>query len=282
MSTDQIRTLISSLEILDNQTKIPENNLIEYTSTQVQTNKPIAWADKFLTDLYPLKSSLNPKFWTKKEMLQPQVREAMLAWADRFIREMRISKERVVDIQFKGSLANYVYHSESDIDLHIIIDKVSPNKEIAAFTEKQRKYFNDTNHYTIYGFPVEFFIKTQGEVQSSDAVYSVLHGEWVHKPRPVRNKKLDDIKKFFVPWYNSILDAYNITLSQTKNKEAAMKAGLNAFQIPQNVRNEVLDGSPGAEYKSENLAFKALKRTKLFLFLQSEKRRFNLERQTVK
>ena len=118
---------------------------------------------------------------------------------------------------------------KGDIDLHIIVDKAPTNKEMASLLEKQRKYFNDTNHYTIYGFPVEFFIRTQGEVQSSDAIYSVLKGDWIRKPLPVRNKKLDDIKRFFVPWYNSILDAYNITLSQTKNKEAAMKGSLIVY-----------------------------------------------------
>jgi len=78
-----------------------------------------------------------------------------------------------------------------------------------------------------------------------------------------------------------MLEAYNSTLSKTKDKERALNAALKSFAVAQDKRNTVLDGSPGAEYKPENLAFKAIKRTKLFLFLQTEKRRFDLEKQTL-
>jgi hypothetical protein len=262
-------------------TKVTEEQVDEYTSKQEQTTKPIPELDKFLTDLYPLKSSLNPEFWTSAGELKPKIQKAMLMWAEKFISEMRINKARVVDIQFKGSLANYVYHDASDIDVHIIVDREPPNAEMAGILEKQRKYFNDTNNYTIFGYPVEFFIKVDGAVHSSDAVYSVLKGDWIRKPNPVKNKEIDSIKEYFVPWYNSILEAYNSTLSKTKDKERALNAALKAFAVAQDKRNTVLDGSPGAEYKPENLAFKAIKRTKLFLFLQTEKRRFDLEKQTL-
>jgi len=263
-------------------TRVTEEQVDEYVSKQKQTTKPIPELDKFLTDLYPLKSSLNPEFWTSTQELKPNIQKAMLTWADRFIKEMRINKARVVDIQFKGSLANYVYHDMSDVDVHIIVDRDPTNAEMAGILEKQRKYFNDTNNYTIFGYPVEFFIKPVTAVHSSDAVYSVLKGDWIRKPNPDKNKEIDNIKKYFIPWYNSILEAYNSTLDKTQDKEQAMNAALKSFALVQNKRNEVLDGSPGAEYKPENLAFKAIKRTKLFLFLQTEKRRFDLEKQTLK
>ena len=253
----------------------------ETTSKEVVKNRPLPWVDKFLVKLYPLKNELNPKFWGNNDRLKPDVQNTMLNWANTFIRSMRINPARVVDIQFKGSLANYVYHDESDVDVHVILDQKPSNAEMATILERQRKAFNDLNHFTLFGYPVEFFIRVAGDIHSSDAVYSLRDGKWIRKPNPPRDLDINEIKKFFVPWYNTIHDTYDVTWSKTKDKEKAWLAANREWQKIQDTRNRVLDGSPGAEYKPENLAFKAIKRTKFFKYLETERRRIEKSKQTL-
>jgi hypothetical protein len=53
--------------------------------------------------------------------IKPEVRKALLKIAYEFIQSLDV-KTPIVDIIFTGSMANYNYTDQSDIDLHILYD----------------------------------------------------------------------------------------------------------------------------------------------------------------
>ena len=87
---------------------------------------------------------LSMKLW-KEEKLKPEIREQLLRIADVFIEYLGIPID-VADITMTGSYANYNYTPYSDIDLHIIIDPKSINKDVdlvEEFLKAKRQFWND-------------------------------------------------------------------------------------------------------------------------------------------
>ena len=64
--------------------------------------------------------TLNTDIWNNDE-LKPQVYKKLMEIADAFIEYLDLDLN-IVDIQFTGSMANYNFNEDSDIDLHIIAD----------------------------------------------------------------------------------------------------------------------------------------------------------------
>ena len=69
-----------------------------------------------------MKEKLNDKIWNKDLTINQKVRKNLLQIAKDFIEFIKIKNLKIIDIVLTGSIANYNWHSKSDIDLHIIID----------------------------------------------------------------------------------------------------------------------------------------------------------------
>ena len=63
---------------------------------------------------------LNPKFW-EKEKMDPQIRKKLLTIASDFWKSLKRDIP-VIDVQLTGSIANFNWTPESDLDVHILID----------------------------------------------------------------------------------------------------------------------------------------------------------------
>ena len=68
-----------------------------------------------------LHNELNPLFWDGDE-LKPEVRKILLMNAKRFIEFCDLDNYKFTDIVLTGSIANYNYNENSDVDIHIIMD----------------------------------------------------------------------------------------------------------------------------------------------------------------
>jgi predicted nucleotidyltransferase len=107
-----------------------------------------------------IKSGINGNIWEKGGHLKPEVREKLLKIAELFYESLHIDFP-IIDIYFTGSLANYNWTSQSDIDVHLILD--IPNEEdkdfLAEYIDAKKESWKNKHDIKIYGFPVELFAK---------------------------------------------------------------------------------------------------------------------------
>ena len=103
---------------------------------------------------------LNTKIWDSDDSLKKEIRKNLLRVANDFVKFLKIKNLKVIDVTFTGSLANYFWHSKSDIDIHIVVD-LSNFSSNAAFIEEylmSKKFVWNTNHaIKMYGFEVEIY-----------------------------------------------------------------------------------------------------------------------------
>jgi len=126
---------------------------------------------------------LEPNIWDG-ETLNPTVREALLKIVDEFFKTLKVDAE-IEDIRFTGSLANYNYTENSDIDLHLVVDflKVDENSLLVKnLFDSRRIIWNRKHAITVKGYEVEVYIENTGEKHVSTGIYSVSNDEWIVKP----------------------------------------------------------------------------------------------------
>lgn len=130
--------------------------------------------------------NLNPALWSKTA-LRPEVQKKLVDIADLFIEFLKVPNLKVSDVILTGSGANYNWTSQSDIDLHIILDlktiKETCGEDITAelFAAK-KKVWNDMHDIMIHGFNVELYTQDKNEKHVSTGVYSIKNNKWIVKP----------------------------------------------------------------------------------------------------
>jgi len=217
-------------------------------------------------DLTNIKSGINGKIWEQGGHLKPEVREKLLKIAELFYESLHIDFP-IVDIYFTGSLANYNWTSQSDIDIHLILD--IPDDEdkdfLAEYIDAKKESWKNKHDITIFGFPIELFAKDTEEFHKNKAVYSIKNDEWVVRPSKKNIKiDVDSIKEKSADMMSDIDNALEISdskdrleaIDKVKDKIKRMrKAGLEK----------------GGEYSVENLVFKTLRGNGYLEKLSSEK-----------
>lgn len=195
----------------------------------------------------------NPKLFDG-DKVKPEVREKMIMIAQEFERFIGV-KIKVQDIVFKGSNANFNYTKNSDIDLHLVAP-VKNEKDKELIEAKRLVWKKKYASINILGYPVELMVEEPGKVHSSAAVYSVTRDEWVAKPK-YEKPKIDKaaIDQLARKWMSELRAAI---------RTGSVKQIIKARQAIIGVRTKALDGSYGAEYKTENLAYKRIRDAGIF------------------
>ncbi len=128
-------------------------------------------------------TELNPLLFDG-DVLKPEIRSRMLVIAKDFEKTLHLA-HTPIDIYFTGSCANYTYHEQSDIDLHIVYDyskiDIEPEFLTSYFIAKKQAYNRD-HEITIKGLPVEVGVEDINQPIQSTAVYSLTKDAWVMKP----------------------------------------------------------------------------------------------------
>ena len=217
-------------------------------------------------DLTNIKSGINGNIWEKGGHLKPEVREKLLKIAELFYESLHIDFP-IIDIYFTGSLANYNWTSQSDIDVHLILD--IPNEEdkdfLAEYIDAKKESWKNKHDIKIYGFPVELFAKDSEDFHKNKAVYSLQNDKWVVRPSK-KNIKIDteSVKEKAADIMSDIDNALEIndskerldSVDKIKDRIKKMrKAGLEK----------------GGEYSVENLVFKTIRNNGYLEKLSSEK-----------
>lgn len=143
--------------------------------------------------------TLAPKLW-KKEELDPKARLKLLDIADDFWDFCNVTWAEVKGILLVGSICNYNWSEESDIDLHLVVDFKDVDDERADFVQE---YFDDKKNLwnqehenlKIYGFPVELYVQDINADTETGGIYDLEENEWVKKPDE------DDVKPIAIEKY---------------------------------------------------------------------------------
>ena len=197
--------------------------------------------------------TLNSKIWKDKK-IDPDIRDKLLKIAYDFYVFLKIPAP-IIDVTFTGSLANFNYTPQSDIDLHIIIDYdvVDDNEELVQqYMRAKKTVWNEKHDIRIKGHEVELYAQNNAEPHHATGIYSLMKNDWIEIPqRGGPRINIDAAKKKtrqLMQQIDTILDSENRMPKIEKMKE---KLG--------SMRQAGLERS--GEYSAENLAFKLLRRT---------------------
>jgi len=197
-----------------------------------------------LIDPNPHHHELNPILWDNNQ-LRPEVRVKLLEIARHFALYLNVPRLYLKDVTLSGSSAGYNYSDYSDIDLHLVVNKLESEE---LFTAKKNLY-NSQHDLHIQGIPVELYVQPANQPHHSAGIYSVLDDHWINEPvheEPTIDPK--DIK------------------AKARNYAGKINSAMRSGDLAQ--CREVMDDlkrlrkaglETGGEQSVENLAFKLLR-----------------------
>ena len=204
--------------------------------------------------------TLNTDIWNNDE-LKPQVYKKLMEIADAFIEYLDLDLN-IVDIQFTGSMANYNFNEDSDIDLHIIADfeEFGINYDIISnYFNAKKSLFNQNHNITIYGHPVELYVEDKNQPSQSKGKYSLKFDKWLIKPQKITQEVEDVIDS---PKYLEYIERFNAIVSSDYNAQEAN----DLLDELYNIRKEGLNKE--GELSEDNLIFKSLRSNGILKYLR--------------
>jgi len=206
-----------------------------------------------------LNDTLNPKLW-QGDRLGPELRERLLALAGMFIEDMALGEIEVKDITFAGSNVGYLYHDQSDIDVHVSVDGsavIEDPKLLFKLLNAMSDDWNSDFDFHMHGYEVELFMLDHRRKEGSAGVYSLKDERWITRPEKPTNvvnsdEVLADITRFAAEFeqlrgkFNAspesfdcqVFDIYRTKLKHYRSKQGFQRSG---------------------EYSVGNLGYKALR-----------------------
>jgi len=157
---------------------------------------------------------LNQKIWDGAS-LRGEVRGKLMQIADAWRDFAKIHPETVTDVILTGGNANYNYTNQSDLDLHLIINRGEFNNSAIdrAFVDEylqDKKILWTLTHgdINIYGYPVELYAQDiHEEPHSGQGVYSVRYNHWIQSPEYLNlNFESDPNLQDKVDFYKDMID----------------------------------------------------------------------------
>lgn len=143
-------------------------------------------------------------FWNGDEF-DPEVREKLLEIAADVAESAGVT-DVVQDVQLTGSMANFNYTDNSDLDVHILLDFTDINRDedlVRAALDGKRFIWNLRHDITMGGHEVELYFQDMEDPHTASGLYSLLKDEWLavptHNPPSIDERdvqlKADGIKR---------------------------------------------------------------------------------------
>ena len=211
--------------------------------------------DEIDIDNLKKKDELCPKIWDGDEM-NSEVRNSLLKNALAFIKFLELEDIKFKDVILTGSLANYNWTENSDLDVHLLLDfsQVGEDEEfLDDYFRTKKALWTERMPIKIKGHDVEMYIQNVNEPHTSTGVYSIMRNNWLTKP---------------------IKDMIGIDLSNIKTKAkhiANMIDEIEGYE-DDSERADIIDKfmeklrlfrksglEDGGEFSTENLVFKGLR-----------------------
>lgn len=152
--------------------------------------------DEVVFDSNIVKSELCPLLWLESQELRNEVHEKLLDLGLRFAKFIGVDQPE--DILFTGSLCNFNYHDESDIDIHVMLDfsKFGDPERMRDLFASKKFAFNEFRKGTkIKGFTIECYAQDLPcrEPHQPSGLYSLQQNQWIIKPQRI-DPKIDEAK----------------------------------------------------------------------------------------
>lgn len=178
-----------SIMISENQLKsIKENIDLEVNSSDIDLSS------------FKKRDELPPNIW-KGDILDSKVRLKLLDIADDFWKFIDLRWVKPKHIILTGSICNFNWSSESDIDLHLIVDfnEVDEKTEFVRdyFDSKKNEWNNEHNNLTIFGHKVELYVQDLDDETESNGMYDLEENDWIKEPNPNDVKPIE-LNKFSI------------------------------------------------------------------------------------
>ena len=200
--------------------------------------------------------TLNDEIWDQTEdgfQMRPEVQEKLMQIADQFYEFLKIEGVDVEDVVLTGSAANFNWTQNSDVDLHLIIDKKKAKKLcgelVDEYFDAKKRIWNDLHDIKIRSFPVELYVEGTDEAAVSAGVYSIQSGEWISEPKH-EEPTVDDsaVKAKVAEYVSEIQDVLSA------NKASAVEKLIERIR---KMRQAGLDEN--GEFSTNNVVFKTLR-----------------------
>ncbi len=189
-----------------------------------------------------------------KVELKPEIRKALMRIAYDFLKSLD-PKMTFTDITLTGSMANYNYTDQSDLDLHILFDfsTMGENEElIQDLFNAKRRIWNDAHDIKIKDHDVELYAQDSKEPHHSTGVFSVLRNKWLVVPHRT-NPEIDE--EYVLKKSKDIMDRID-SLTGLEEKRRALEIAKDKIM---KMRKAGLERK--GEFSEENLIFKTLRNT---------------------
>ena len=205
-----------------------------------------------------LHDELNADIWTEDNKLRPELAERLLRIAKDFYEKLDLPTP-ILDITFTGSMANYNWTSQSDIDLHIVIDYNDVNEDLELvknYLMEAKSNWNRNHEIMMKGHEVEIYVQDSNEPHHSTAVYSILNDEWEIVPEKADFEVSEDAIRQKAESIKKMIDLIEALFAEEKYEEVYGETE----RLRSKLRNYRQCGlEKGGEFSVENLVFKLLR-----------------------
>lgn len=161
-----------------------------------------------------LHDCLNIKIWDEENNLRPIVRDRLLQITKQYAEDSEVlNYNDILDAEIVGSNASYNYTSQSDLDLHLVVNMENLSCDPALFQlacNAEKINFNKYYDIKVKGIDVELYVEDVKSCTASNGIYSVFKDEWIKFPAKIEVPSFED---------NA---GYNTLLSEYKTKAEAL------------------------------------------------------------
>lgn len=216
---------------------------------------------EFVTENAFYQPDLNPVFW-QNDKFDPEIRTKLLQIANDFYTDLKLTIP-IEDIELTGSLANYNWTKNSDLDVHVIMDLSLINKDIdlvKVAMEGHKVSWNQRHPLEINGFSVELYAQDINQIHQASGLYSLLKDKWIRKPKydpPSIDESDVNLKaSAYIRAIKEMIDELK-TADRSGARDIMERATVLKKRISK-ARDEKLLHK-GGEFSIENLVFKKLR-----------------------
>lgn len=196
---------------------------------------------------------LNPKLWKNKK-LDPEVWRALNKIGKEWQSFANIPDSAIRDVILIGGNANYNYTDQSDIDLHLVVDKegVKCDGLVDDYLQSKKQLWALTHDITVKGQPVELYAQDfRDPFRKGQGIYSLQSNRWLQEPTKY---KIDRKNPEVVRKTKQYMDSIDHLIDTSADDVASLRKLKNRLK---QMRSTAIE--KGGEVAPENLVFKELR-----------------------
>jgi len=197
--------------------------------------------------------TLNPQLWSN-EKLDPEVWRSLNKISKEWATFTNIPASAIRDVILTGGNANYNYTNQSDIDLHLVVDKekIQCQGLLDDYLQSKKQLWALTHDITVKGQPVELYAQDfRDPFRKGQGIYSLQSNRWLQEPTKYKidrsHPEVIRKTKHYMNTIDELIDSKSDDIDAFKKLKNRLK-GMRAGAIEK-----------GGESAPENLVFKELR-----------------------